>query len=504
VVNTDPAGQFAVFWRNKDDGLCLATDARHLATTGEPNAQYLASSILRCPELTHGQTAFTDVNRVEPGQTIHFRNGQVAAKIEATTSPDSSLTFEEAAANLRQALMEAVELRLSLGRVVTSDCSGGFDSTTLALLGAERSLMGMDVFIQYRQGTGFGDLPFARAVAEETPGLRLHEIYEDIEALPFQLLDDAVLGDEPGGAIFYGNYRQRLNVAKTYGSELHLLGEGGDAVLDWPPEVFSDLAEARRTDDLRQLCLSYARSRALNPADLFAAALDSTHWTLVDDLRSLATFLRTPDADDNLPPIFTWINRPSRAATFLATSMRHLLGDAAERQAEELYIPEDMRRGDYASLKEVQSAGFSHHQTRLIAQSLGVEAHAPYMDRNAIAACLQLPARKRAIPQDHKPVLRRAFRDIMPSVLYSRTSAGTYSSAMYKGFRIALPKINELFGDDSRLAALGVIDLPTIRQQIERVDMGLSVASASFDRVIEAEIWLRRLDESTRTHKQAK
>lgn len=496
VVNTDPAGQFPISWRNENSRLRLATDARDLAA-GELNAPYLAASILRCPELTHTQTAFRGVNRVEAGQTVYFEQGQVLKRDEATTSPDASLTFEEATDNLRHALIEAVEQRLALGRVVTSDCSGGFDSTTLALLAAERSSGGIDAFIQYRPGTCFGDLPFAQAVAREKAGLRLHEVREDISALPFSAFEDAVLGDEPGGAIIHGRFRQRFTAAKSYDSELHLLGEGGDAVLDWSQETLCDVARAGQTDHLRELCMSYARSRALNPADLSAAAKRSAHRTLVDDLRDLATFLRSPDAGDSWVPPFTWVNWPGQTVSFLTEPMRHLLGEAADRHAAELRSSDSMSMsmgmGDYASLKQVQSAGSDHRHTRLISKSLGLAADAPYLDRNVIAACLGLPASVRAIPHDYKPVLRQAFQDVIPPVLHARMSSGTYSNVMYKGFRAALPKIQSLFGDDSRLAKLDIIDLPAIRRQVERMDMGLAVAPASFQQVLEAEMWLRRL-----------
>lgn len=492
VVNTDPSGRFPIFWR-PDGHKNIVTSTNPADLGSEPDLLFMAANIANCIEVTRDRSGILGVNHLTGGQTAYFRRNELTRLDEANTASDQSLTLEEAAYNVRLAIIAAIEGRLALDACVTSDCSGGFDSTTAALLLAEQLEEGLDVFIHTMPQVGKGDLRYAQAICAENPRLRLHELETPRSALPFQGLNAAEPYSQPDAFVTVAEFAKHwLSAVRGYASELHVLGVGADALFDPPMAAVADLVNLRNDTQLMEACKIYARTYNTDPARLYKQAYATKGRTLNDDLLDVARLLKSPDSFRHHPS-FSWIRQPNGGVSFLTEAMRRQLSEASEQQAAERYVPEEMSIGDYVSLRGLQIGGAAQCSLKYYARkAFGIDLHMPYNDRQVVAASMQLPAHKRMHPEIFKPLLQAALPKVIPPILANRTTKGEFSSAMYHGLRAALPTIRGLFTEGCLLEELGVIDAQVVLAEIDKLDMGLDGALPSVDEAIGAEIWLRR------------
>lgn len=355
IVSCGPSGQFPIYWRQAPgDRVDFSTDMQPTGHKIDPT--FLGASIIRAAELQYGRTVFEGVNKVEGGEITIFRHGR-PIETRNYISPDSRISLEDAADEFRQVLIEAIEFRVKLGKVATSDLSGGFDSTALAILLADRMDRGIDTFIQYRPGSFSGDLIFARQIAAANSAIRLHELEDDEKTLPFQGLGTERAHDEPNPwTIILKSILARLAIAQSFGSQLHLTGEGGDVLLSPSWSYLIDMVREGVTEEFDKLATTYARMRYLSPARFKEFIITQSRRTLADDLIGLAEQLHQQSTDHaNL----IWISNPGRAPYLLRPSMRQQLAEQATAKALEVKktLDDTPRAGDYRSISGLRESG---------------------------------------------------------------------------------------------------------------------------------------------------
>jgi asparagine synthase (glutamine-hydrolysing) len=492
VVDTDPSSQFPVYWQPGSESPRVSMTAANLGS--KPNPAFLAAWILGSQEMVHCQSAFQGVHCLEGGKTARFVSGRLVSSHETFISSDPCYTLEEAALAFRGALIEAMDSRLQLQKTITSDCSGGFDSSVLARLLAGRGDGGVDAFMQYTPGLASGDLQYARLVAQSHPDLRLHEIVADESMLFFQQLGAFVPSDEPSAWMTASaGIHARLTNAKAYGSQIHLSGSGGDALLDAGSGYIVDLARQGNLEQLQAICRAYGRARSIDPDWYLAHALRGVGRTRADDLHALASYLADPDAlQDTIHHQLTWSWIHQDSAGFLTDAIRQDLSAQANEAAIQTADTE-VSVADFESMRGIQGCGERHRQVRSLAQRLGIEMHTPYMDRKVVEACLRLPSAVRAEPGKFKQLMHAAFADILPDPLKRRQSKGVYSNELYKGLRLARDTLIDLFARDCHLADLGIVEPRRVLQEIGRLDMGVEGATQAVMRLVASETWLREL-----------
>jgi asparagine synthase (glutamine-hydrolysing) len=492
TVEVSPSGQFPVYWLSTADRPRFSTDGRRLGS--DPNPLFLAASIVGCPELTLGDSALQGVSRARSNQLVSIERGKVTSATLPNTALDPSKTLEEGAEDFRLALEEAVERRIKTGETVTSDCSGGFDSTILTLLAAGTVDAGIDSFVQYNLGMASGDLLFARQVVADNPRIRLHELPQGKALLPFSELDQATLMDEPDlWTVVGARMRARLAAISAYDSALHITGEGGDALLEPSRRYMIDLARTGNWEALKQASVRYGRINHRDPAELQAGAIHHAERTLSDDLTDLGQYLRAEPKEISSDRL-AWIRPPNESLAFLRPSIRQLLADRAIQSARAIKIPADMSIADYTTFDELRESGKIQRHLRLAAQPFGIDVHAPYLDRRVIASSMQVAADRRAGGDSLKKLLKTtAFRDILPDVLKGRNTKATLESTMFRGLRIAKQAIRGLLEDDCRLANMGIIEPRVAMDKLDQLDKGKG-SSSIIERIIAAEIWVRKLE----------
>lgn len=493
VLATDPAGRFRFYYTSGPEGVQITDSGRKLGDT--PDEAYLGSYILSFTELTPGRTGLQDVRRMEGNQTARITGGQVTSLAETNPPPESYVSAEDAFDNLRQAILEAVKRRTAAGYMVTSDLSGGYDSTTLAYLAADLLPGGIDALTTYTPCLPVGDLYYARRVAETNPNIRLHVRREEPHTLPFSdMLRPSAIHESPYPQITNGVWiEDYMAWIRSLGGTLHMTGGGGDDIFASSSHL-TRLAQSGDLEGLREVAQAKGRLTSTDPQQIYDKAIHDAAQTPADDLRSLARLLRQPEnlRHFSQPSRYVRYLLPEEHIPLLAPPMRRHLSELAEDLAD------SQTRDKIVSLPRMaylQPSGDSQYCLQQYSQAFGVNFHAPYLDRQVIEASRQT-SRIRSIPGIFKYPLQRALGDLLPDVLLSRNSKGAYGGMYYRGLRTNWNSVIDLFTKNCRLAEREIIDPKQVIEALHVLDSGQQGTLSGMRQVISAEVWLRLLEQS--------
>ena len=180
--------------------------------------------------------------------------------------------------------------------------------------------------------------------------------------------------------------------------------------------------------------------------------------------------------------------------SWLTGPVRRQLAEVAADPATARALPPGASPADLAALTDVRRSGDTQRQLRELAASLGLEVHAPFLDRAVIKAALSVPAQVRASPWAYKPLLGAALDGLLPAEVLGRRTKGDYAAEQYAGARAALPALRAQLRD-SRLAALGVIEPGAVSAVLDRMAAGLAVPLGPLNTLLATESWLRGTEE---------
>ncbi|MFD1045080.1 asparagine synthase-related protein, partial [Kibdelosporangium lantanae] len=318
----DPVGQFPLYLARVGADVMFGSSAAALAAIVHaiPD-QITLLATLTCPE-AHGllgtRSVFDGIERLPEGHVARLANGRVDVEPCLEFQADSRISFADAAAILRLSLTRAVDSRVTSAKSLTADLSGGIDSTSLAFL-ARRKSARLPVFTYVNNNRPVVDDvdQAVRAVKLDT-GLDHHLVAGSDDDLPYRSID--VVDDEPhSSAVATGSMKARLNAAAKLGSDLHLVGEGGDVVLTAPAAYLADLKGQR----LWRHCLGWARMRNRSPLAVLARTRAVSGQNLREAFADLADGIargRAPGElsweEDNIGywtvPRADWLTGPAR------------------------------------------------------------------------------------------------------------------------------------------------------------------------------------------------
>ncbi|MFC6084704.1 albusnodin/ikarugamycin family macrolactam cyclase [Sphaerisporangium aureirubrum] len=505
LVYTDLAGQFAVYYSEKDGHTVVGSDLRELAAAHGRSPDPLTVAIhITCPNvlpLTSGRTHFRGVRTVEGGSVLRADGVRVSVRTYHDRLPDLAPS-DEHVARLREALTVSVRARCTAG-VVTADLSGGLDSTSLAFAAAAHTPTPLSTVVYHNPLVPAADLADAVRAAGLDDRIDLSVVRGDAETLPYQGLSHMPArpaGEPAAGVIAHRRTLLRLRWAAARGSAAHLTGEGGDALLHPPPSYLANLARHGRVLRLARDSMALGRSRNVSPAALAARAMVLAFGTHPRALAALGHRMRDPlrGSADAPAHAVAWWHVPGEPLRWLSGRTRAALSEIAGDPATARVLPEGIGPAEHTMLAELRAAARTQRYTRELGATVGVEVHAPFLDNAVVLACTRVPVARRADARAYKPLLARVMRGLVPPEVISRVTKGSYHAEEYAGARLARGEIRSLLAG-SRLAALGVIDLPAFEETLIRLHMGLPAPLGAIGRLISAETWLRALDSPPRT-----
>ncbi|WP_083886434.1 albusnodin/ikarugamycin family macrolactam cyclase [Actinoalloteichus spitiensis] len=381
---------------------------------------------------------FSRVNRLLPGRKVTIQGKTVRSR--AVWRPRIADGCH--ASRLRRELERAVECRAD-GARLTTDLSGGLDSSTLALLGAG-SCVGVTM---HPAGVAVGgDLDYARDVGqlveqEWVPVTRAH--------LPYRYLDLVPVTDEPApSTVTYGFFAyQMLYLRTVLRSRRHLTGDGGDALLITPKSQVGELLRFHPVRALREAARwSSVRARPLR--DAFASQRQKR--------TTPPAWLRPQTPSNGLPP-------PRLFATSSPT--RRAMIDAITRTGR-------TARADVE-----------------IAARFAVDLHNPYCDSRVIDAYHATPIPDLPGPSSYKALLKASVTDLLPDSLRARTTKGDSTPSHFGGLRAAAHELAQMM--DGHLHALGLVDLGVFRRDLAYASAGSGSHLHSVETAIATEVWFR-------------
>ncbi len=499
TVLTDLAGVWPVFYATAealDGSLVYSSRASVVAryVGSEVDEQWLAARLLAggIPDAWSEDSPYRRVAAVPAGGALLIdRSGRAA--VVRRDLPLGVTGFDEGAERLAKALTTAVCGRTTASHGLSTDLSGGLDSSTVAALAAATRLdPTLPAITLACTDLGSDDPAHARRVAAAVPGIKHVELPLPGEVEPYAALTELPPTDEPFENVsIFARLRWWMTMVRELGGRPHLTGDGGDAVLIAPPAYLADLVQRRETSELWRHAAGWARLRHRPVHRLVSAArrLASTtqanaieHYVpaLLQDGTGTASQRRWED-------LIAWTPTHPRPQWFTPHA-RKLAGAALRNACHGL--GESATPGDIASLGMVQAYGRAHRIHVELAAGCGVALHAPYLDDAVVAACLAVPAAQRTSPQQAKPLLRAAMTGRVPDAALNRSTKGDYSMLAYRGLSRHHRTVAD-FLTNSRLAGLGLIEEKAIHADLARGAAGLPISLAALDQVLGAECWLR-------------
>jgi asparagine synthase (glutamine-hydrolysing) len=161
---------------------------------------------------------------------------------------------------------------------------------------------------------------------------------------------------------------------------------------------------------------------------------------------------------------------------------------AAARDVE----PLSPRRGQQRELETMRYLSRMTRQLGQVSGLMGIELGAPYYDDRVVEAGLAVRPADRITPWRYKPLIVAAMRGIVPDTSLDRQTKANGSGDLEPGLRRHRAELLALW-EDSRLAALGLLDAAAVREACTR-PLPPEIQFGVLDQVVAGEVWLRSLE----------
>jgi asparagine synthase (glutamine-hydrolysing) len=508
IAITDVAGQFPVYHTRHGQETLVGLHPGILAARhGRTPDPITAAARIACPNvlpLWSDRAPYREIHAVGGGAVLHVRDGRLRVSRDLPV-PVERTTRQEGAMALRAALVQAIEGRCRAGPI-SSDFSGGLDSTSLALLAARYSPHPIHAVTYHNPLVPAADMADASRCARLDSTIVLAVVRGTEETLPYRAITTdaafsppygahAALTSEPAlGALAWRRAALRLSQVAAREIRVHLTGEGGDAVLGAPPAYLADLARHGSVARLFRHCAAHARLRRTSPTLLAGRALRTAVTRPATALGRLAGFLHRPASGTlGWPDAISWWPTCGEAVNWLTGHMRTSLAEIAIDPLTTGTIPDHAGPADVMTLTEVRHSANAQRHLREFGHRFGIAVHAPFLDGPVVRACLQVPSSQRADPWTCKPLLGAALTGLIPHQVFDRRTKGDYTAEEYRGARGAAPRLRSLL-HDSRLADLGVIEPARVHGSLDRLFAGVMVPLWELNQLLATELWLRDLE----------
>ncbi|WP_028775514.1 asparagine synthase-related protein [Shimazuella kribbensis] len=371
---------------------------------------------------------------------------------------DSFLSVELAKERLQEELTASVLLRCK-DKKITTDLSGGLDSSTLTWIAAKQYPVQSLTLIGKEENE---DIQIAGKLVKEQSDIS-HAVFSQGEIPSIYSNMDNIFSDSP--IPFYWSASQAewvINWAKKAGSDIHFSGEGGDTVLGADYTYLIDLVQNRKWREFLDHARGWAKEKKQSP----------WNWILGTVLRSF----NLPFHCKQRHPLSTTYNQ----ADWIIPS----------KKIEHYRFSKNL--GLSQTLKGIHYLGYVAHGLKNLAEQQEVSICFPYLDHNVIQICMKVALSDKMNPYELKPLLKRAFQNQLPEYLLNRNTKGDYTSDVYQGMEENLSWFQENF-QEMFLADMGLIDVQKFQKCFIRLMNGVPVKLPEFHHTLSLEMWLRQI-----------
>lgn len=481
------SGTSAVFWGETSSGTYIISDSAAAVATAigaeidmDRVALALANDV--SVQISESRPFWTGVQAVRPGDRLTITPGSPPRTSIWWTAPSADQDLSTTAASLRGALLSTLSEDIDGRDAVTSDLSGGLDSTSLVFA---LSSLGVRPTTFRANSTNIHNDD--EAWAHRTV-LELGLDHSDIGSLgaergSFDPVDRLRAGlDSP--ALWRGSigYLGALYTAIPNTPGTHFTGLGGDELFAFSPILLWSLAHAASPRHP-----SISRFRALHRWPRFATARavrsrQDIEAELAADLASTRGRRRSEPAS-----ALAWspsINYPAWMPDDAVARARGVV----QHELQKGLRPRDDDRARHQAL---ESLHFQGAVLRQISQAFTwpFRWRAPFLDTRVIEEAMRLDVRARIGATTIKPLLAATMAPFMSQEYFMRNGKGEYSDDIFSALERSRDSLMEFF-DDSILARNDLIDLPRLRGAI-RSPLAAGDGLGELERIVAVEHWLR-------------
>ncbi|CAM3978792.1 asparagine synthetase B [Smaragdicoccus niigatensis] len=413
-VARDPCGMRPAFYATTENGFVAASTIQSVLAVidGSPTIDedyligYLADVTPR------DRTIWNGIRRLAPGESLVANES--GTRVWTYWQPDldsHDLSLTETAETVRRLFDDAVECRMRTTDGVSSQLSGGFDSTTVTATAARFTTDLQAVSLIYPDFPGTDESAHIDAAAAHI-GLDPHRIDggklapSDPSAWSTAFGEPLYSADAPDTAAC-------LEAAAASGRSVLLIGGGGDDLLYGSETATFDLVMQRRL-------------------------VSAYRWAANDGLSSgAATAYFARSMLGSVVRRSSVLRRLRERQRVQAAQVPWLRTDTPPPPTPRAWIP----RGRSERLTLFTDRSWAQYPTELtncLAAQSGVEVRDPFTDRRFVEFILRTPEEHIRVGGRYRGLHRIAFRDRLPATLLSRTDkaefSGPYLAKIYRTF----------------------------------------------------------------------
>jgi asparagine synthase (glutamine-hydrolysing) len=430
-------------------------------------------------------TFFVEVKRLPPGMALEIEGGVIS--LSSWHSFEYHDDIDVAADALRSALGDSIERACGENETLVVDVSGGLDSGTLVSLAARHSRVIGVTFVTPEMRND--DLKYARLLVEAL-GIEQRIVEGDDSTLHYTDVDAIPWTDQPSNdAILMGYNRAKQRAVADVAPGLYMTGTGGDCVLNANPTHLCDLYRRDRRAGLRAARGEARRLTAPFVQTAFAMrrSANRTYSASLVDLAAQITSggVSFDDKSRGVAPF-----NAAKSVDWLTVRARKKVGARISSLA--IHVPDPMLMSNAGDLNDLQNIGLARQVCHSLGADSGLSFYHPFFDTGVVDACLSLEGAARIGGSGFKPILRKAFGDVLPEELLERRTKGSFGGMMYAGLRRNAPALRSLVAD-SVLAQRGIVDVTPIEGALTAAVNGLRAPLADLHRFVVLENWLRQV-----------
>lgn len=424
LLTRDRVGIRPMFFARHGQQLLFASEIKALAAAGLPLAvdtRGLAQAFTFWATVGE-QTSFQNVRSLPPGTVLAFENGETKSWRYWDWEPTLegapvSLSFDDAAAQLKALLIDAVRLQLRADVPVGAYLSGGLDSSVIVSLIKNYTETPLRTFSVGFEDAEFDESPYQQAMVRYagTDHTAVRCTRQDIGRLFPKLVEHAetpVLRTAPVPLMMLSQS------VRGSGYKVVLTGEGAD-------EIFGgyDLFKEAK---IRRFWASQPESRAR--AALLTRLYPYLKHSPVGNAAFAGSFFGQGFQDVENPfyaHLPRW-NTARRLWAFLTDDVKASFGTWDPVNDMAALLPKDyarwngLGRDQYVEVQTLLSGYLLSSQGDRVAMANSIEGRFPFLDHRVIEFTNRLPARYKLRGLNEKAILRRALDGLIPDEILNR------------------------------------------------------------------------------------
>jgi len=491
LLARDRLGIKPLYWTVVGNRLVFGSEIKSILESGivpaEANDRAIPE-LLSTRYLSGTETLFKGIHRLRPGHVLTFENGDTKTRqywdipFGETNPAAEALSDEDAVAQFRVKLEDAVRTRLMADVPLGMFLSGGLDSSAIAAMMAGMIDRPLETFsVAFRQ-SAFSELAYARQVVTAIKA-NPHEIVIDerdfFGALPKLLWHEDEPIAHPSSVPLYFVSRLASEHVKVV-----LTGEGSDellagygkyprALINWragqywslAPEPLRDFVKNTVVPHLPASVARYAkRSFLATPRTPEAMFFDNFASIGLDSQASLlASRMTVAEGGGAYAPSRAYFDAPNGRSTMLD---RLLYTDL------KTYLVELLMKQDQMSM------------------AASIESRVPFLDHHLVEFAAALPPRMKLRGFTTKWILREAVKAVLPAEILTRKKMG-FPVPFGLWLRGAGAGIARDVLLDSRARQRGIMDPDAVTALIDAHARGATDGGDALWSLMNLELWYR-------------